>query len=205
MPLTGHAYLAVEDEIYNTVDQFIDCLKRTFGPVRTSNYYRGQLSINFKKSSEHILDYIGRVKNLRNAIIEGNQNQFGRPLNLLEIEQIDSYALESFFESLIPEYRTEIRMEGYQNLSEAYNKAILISKRLERDRVRQRDTKPNPVRNISTTNQNRRTIPPISVMQPDRRQSSSPNPSLQVKICAYCKNFGHLISECKKRQYNNAR
>ncbi|KAL6253657.1 hypothetical protein P5V15_015472 [Pogonomyrmex californicus] len=95
-------------------------------------------------------------------------------------------------------------MEGYRNLSEAYNKAILISKRLERDRVRQRDTKSNPVRNISTTDQNRSTIPPISVMQPDRRQPSSPNPSLRVKICAYCKNFGHLISECKKRQYNNA-
>src|SRR5436190_9113888 len=33
--LTGHAYLAVEDEEHNTIDKFTDSLKRTFGPSRT--------------------------------------------------------------------------------------------------------------------------------------------------------------------------
>lgn len=107
--LIGHAHLAVEDKIYNTVDQFIDFLKCIFGSARNSNYYRGQLSINFKKPTEHILDYIGRVKDLRNAIIEEDQMQFCRSLHILEIEQIDLYILKSFFEGLSPEYRAEIR------------------------------------------------------------------------------------------------
>jgi len=201
--LIGHAYLAVEDEIHSSVDQLIDCLKRTFGPARTSNYYRGQLSINFKKPSEHILDYIGRVKDLRNAIIEGDQIQLCRPLNKHEVDQIDSYALESFFEGLPPEYRTEIRMEGYNTLPEAYNRAVLINKRLERDRIRQRDAKPNSTRTNPTSSVERGT-PGVSIKQPDRQQPSADTSPMQTKICAYCKNFGHLISECKKRQYNNA-
>jgi len=64
--LTGHAYLAVEDETHYTIEKFLDSLKKTFGTGRSSNYYRGQLSINYKKPNEHILDYIGRVKDLRN-------------------------------------------------------------------------------------------------------------------------------------------
>lgn len=51
--LTGHAYLAVEDEEHTSIDKLVDSLKRTFGPSRNSNYYRGQLSINFKKPTEH--------------------------------------------------------------------------------------------------------------------------------------------------------
>lgn len=212
--LVGHAYLAVEDEIHNTVDQLIDSLKRTFGPARTSNYYRGQLSINFKKPSEHILDYICRVKDLRNAIIEGDQMQFGRLLNNLEIEQIDSYTLESFFEGLPPEYRAEIRMETCRNLQETYNRAILINKRLERDRIRQHDNKAGPVRANLPSNQQKQT-PRFNIIQPNRsplhinapvnRTSQPTDPSFQSKICAYCKKFGHLISECRKRQYNKDR
>ncbi|KYN07860.1 hypothetical protein ALC62_01166 [Cyphomyrmex costatus] len=178
--LTGHAYLAVEDEIHDSIDQLIDCLKRNFGPARSSNYYRGQLSINFKKSSEHILDYIGRTKDLRNAIIEGDQTQFGRELNPYEIEQIDSYSLESFFEGLPPEYRSEMRIEECYTLLDAYNKAILINKRLERDRARQRDTKANPITNspLSSSDENSRP-PPLYSSQFEIVSELSDEPHIQ--------------------------
>jgi len=128
--------------------------------------------------------------------------QLGRPLDRHEVDQIDSYALESFFEGLPPEYRTEIRMEGYNTLPEAYNKAILINKRLDRDRIRQRDAKSNPTRSDPTSSVEKGTLG-VSIKQPDRQQPSTAASPVQTKICAYCKNFGHLISECKKRQYNN--
>ncbi|KYN27680.1 hypothetical protein ALC57_02928 [Trachymyrmex cornetzi] len=79
--LMHHAYLAVEDENHRTVDKFLDRLKRTFEPGRSANYYRGQLSIAYKKPNKHMLDYIGRIKDLRTAIIEGDQ------LNLNRFEQ----------------------------------------------------------------------------------------------------------------------
>ncbi|KYN40038.1 hypothetical protein ALC56_05565 [Trachymyrmex septentrionalis] len=173
--LTGHAYLAIEDEIRDTIDQLID-LKRNFGPGRNSNY----------------------LKDI--SIIEGNQTQFGRKLNSYEIEQIDT--LESFFEGLPPEYRAEMRMEEYLILSDVCNsKAILINKKLKRDRACQREIKINLTRTNSSTTAEKE-APQVSIMQPDRQPSIN-KPLLQVKICAYCTNFGHLISECRKRQYNN--
>lgn len=79
--LSNHAYLAVEDEIHPTIEKFLDFLKRTFGPGRNSNYYRGQLSKAYKKPGEHILDYIGRIKDLKTAIIEGDQTNLNRALS----------------------------------------------------------------------------------------------------------------------------
>lgn len=139
--LTHHVYLAVEDEIHATVDKFLDVLKRTFGPNRSANYYRGQLSIAYKKPAEHILDYIGRIKDLRTAAIEGDQTSFDRTLNEAEVASIDSYVLEAFYEGLPREYRTELRAEGYSNFADACTKVITIGKRLEREEARYRNSR----------------------------------------------------------------
>ncbi|KYM94193.1 hypothetical protein ALC62_15179 [Cyphomyrmex costatus] len=137
--LLHHAYLAVEDETHLSVDKFLDTLKRIFGPGRNSNYYRGQLSNAYKKPSEHVLDYIGSpLKDLRTAIIEGDQAIFDRPCTELEISSIDSFTLESFFEGLPREYRVELRAEGYRNFADACSKVIAIHKRLEREDSRYR-------------------------------------------------------------------
>ncbi|XP_036148791.1 uncharacterized protein LOC118647637 [Monomorium pharaonis] len=137
--LSHHAYLAVEDETHLTVDKFLDALKRAFGPGRSANYYRGQLSIAYKKPGEHILDFIGRVKDLKTAIIEGDQITFNRPLSEAEINAIEAYALEAFYEGLPREYRLELKAEG--NFSEACSKAIIIHKRLKREEARYRNTR----------------------------------------------------------------
>src|SRR5436190_23545326 len=113
--------------------------------------------------------------------------------------QIDSETLDSFFEGLPPEYRAEIRYEGYRNLQEAYNKAVIVSKRLERDRFRTRDSRPPPRTNFSN--------PPVTSNNPSRiathnqpqPSSSTSDPTFQNKICGYCKKIGHLISECRRR------
>lgn len=44
---------------------------------------------------------------------------------------------------------------------------------------------------------------------PNQNQYQNPNTGFsqnqnkQVKICNYCKKFGHLINECRKREYNH--
>jgi len=95
----NHAYLAVEDEVHSIVEKFLDTLKRVFEPGRSANYYRGQLSIIFKKPNEHILDYIGKIKDLRTAIIKGDQTNLDRPLNDIEIMTIDSFLKPSMKDS----------------------------------------------------------------------------------------------------------
>lgn len=148
--------MAIEDEIHETLDKFLDSLEKVFGPGRSSNFYRGQLSTNYKKKNEHILDYIGRIKELRNCIIEGeqlaDQNNLDRTLNSNELSLIDSFMLESFYEGLPPNYRSEVRTEGYNNLTEAYSEAIIVSKRFERGEIRFRNNRPiNNTRNSPAT------------------------------------------------------
>lgn len=202
--LMYHAYLAVEDEIHPTVDKFFDSLKRTFGSGRSSNYYRGQLSMAYKKQNEHILDYIGRIKDLKTAIIEGDQTHLNRPLSEVELASIESFALEAFYEGLPREYRTELRAEGYNTFTDACSKIIIINKRLEREEIRYKNNKGNAIPANPTR---------ILRRDPSSAPSVSPNAPDVVgrKICSFCKNIGHLVHECRKRQnresynYNNNR
>lgn len=197
--LSNHAYLAVEDEIHPTVEKFLDFLKRTFGPGRNSNYYRGQLSMAYKKSGEHILDYIGRIKDLKTAIVEGDQTNLNRVLSEPELASIESFALEAFYEGLPREYRAELRAEGYNGLRDACSKAITISKRLEREDARAKNIRnPRdynlPANQTQIPQQNPLTTPTFNV------RNNVPDTTGQ-KMCSYCKNIGHLFNECRKRQY----
>jgi len=204
--LTHHAYLAVEDEIHPTVDKFLDTLKRTFGPGRSANYYRGQLSIAYKKPAEHILDYIGRIKDLRTSIIEGDQTNLDRPLTESEISSIDSFALEAFYEGLPRECRVELRAEGYSNLADACTKVIVISKRLEREDARDRHLRTSRVGPSPTHTSPSTSNPRDPLNNPSQNNSNTPpgnSDNAGQKICGYCKNFGHLIHECRKRRYQN--
>jgi len=206
--LTGHAYLAVEDETHYTIEKFLDSLKKTFGTGRSSNYYRGQLSINYKKPNEHILDYIGRVKDLRSAIIEGDQTALKRQLVIDEITLIDSFTLESFYEGLPREFRTELKAEGYAGLTDAFAKAITINKRLEKDEFRARNRNPRSHEGLPSPLPS--TPSNVSILRrntsSNQQQSQEPAPTVSEdiprKICSYCKNFGHLLSECRKRMYH---
>lgn len=194
--LNNHAYLAVEDEVHLTVGNFVDALKRVFGSGRSSNYYRGQLSMVYKKPNEHILDYIGRIKDLKAAIIEGDQTNLGRNLSEVELTSIESFALEAFFEGLPREHRVELRAEGYSNFTEACSKVLVINRRLERDEIRNKS--------IRTFRENPPPAPNVQILRrdPAAAPSDPSDSSGGRKICTYCKKFGHLIHECRRRLYN---
>ncbi|KYN04512.1 hypothetical protein ALC62_04619 [Cyphomyrmex costatus] len=206
--LSHHAYLAIEDETHTTVNKFLDSLKKTFGPGRSSNYYRGQLSIAFKKQNEHILDYIGRIKDLRTAIIEGDQANLDRTLTPTEISTIEAYALEAFYEGLPREYRTELRAEGYTDFADACAKTITINKRLEREESRYRNNNRN-TRNESAPGGARGPVGNLPRDAPgglSAAPATTPPTAPDVfdgarKVCTFCKNYGHLVHECRKRQY----
>ena len=196
--LTHHAYLAVEDEIHPTVGRFLDSLKRTFGSGRSANYYRGQLSMAYKKPNEHILDYIGRIKDLKTAIIEGDQTNLNRSLSEIELASIESFTLEAFYEGLPREYRTELRAEGYNGFLDACSKVLVINRRLEREEAR--------YKNVRTSRDNSAIANQPRILQRDPPVTSNvPSSTLDAagrKICGFCKNIGHLIHECRKRQYH---
>lgn len=220
--LLNHAYLIVEDECHVTLDGLLDSLKRVFGSGKGPNYYRGQLSITFMKPGEHVLDYIGRVKDLRNNIVEGDQELVNRTLNATETDAIDGFVFESFFEGLPPQYRCEFRPEDCCDLPELYAQAIAISKRIERDNIRYKNPPLVPQPRILTrtndpanarppndhnrdynNNNNNNYAPVPQNSQNHLQQRQNYNKPFPTKVCNYCKGLGHLISECRKRLFNN--
>ena len=129
---------------------------------------------------------------MRTAIIEGDQTNFDRQLTELEIASVDALALESFYEGLPREYRVELKAEGYINFADACAKVITISKRLEREEARDRQAR------------NSRATPSTNQTQLLNKNSNSQNNSntLGSTVCGYCKRIGHLIHECRTRQYH---
>lgn len=230
MKLQGHAYLVVEDEPISTIEKLKDVLKAAFMPSRTVNYYRGALANLCKRPDEHVLDYISRAKDLKQAILEEELKIHGEYLNEIERSRIDHDALECFTSGLPPEYRLPLKMEGNRTLTEAFSTLIHINQQLERDAERSRNQtriripatnvtiakrapcnicgKSGHADNMCWLNPTNRSevkhIPPREPLQGITRQSTRPLDRANI-ICNYCKQPGHMKFDCEKRKINNER
>jgi len=265
--LRGRAYYAVEDEPCDTVTQLIDLLNGAFGPPKTIDQYRGELSTVYLKPYEHILDYISRVKDLRSNILDAERRTHGQ-LDHRVVTEIETLTARSFCDGLPLEYRLQLREDAYHYPSEAFAYVKAIAKRQELDKQRfdsrrrsdnERSNQPQHIHpigrpiahstpktymvnrptsqwNHSRYENNRRyersqterdnyaprprddytsrsrdnyaprprdnyASRPRDDYAPRPRDNNSP--ATTEKICRYCKNYGHTIEECRKRQYNN--
>lgn len=128
----GHAYLVVEEEELTTVDQLVEILKLAFQPSKSINYYKGQLNNTYKRPNEHVLDYIGRVRDLKQAIIEG-ETKVSVVISANDRRRIES---ESFVNELPLELRIPLKLEQYFDLASASNALLRISQIAEHDAER---------------------------------------------------------------------
>ncbi|EGI59648.1 hypothetical protein G5I_12187 [Acromyrmex echinatior] len=120
-------------------------------------------------------------------------------LTNIKTASIDSNALV-FFEGLPREYRTKLKAEGYSNFTNACSKVIIIHKRLERSFVTEMFiVYGNPTSNNSQPSL--RVLQHQPIMAHSNNNTGSASEDAERKICNYCKNFGHLVNECRKRQF----
>jgi len=225
--LRGHAYYAVEDEPCETISQFIDLFNVAFGPRKDVGQYRGELANIYRRGEEHMLDYISRVKALRNDILDAERGPRGRLNHRVAIE-VDALTIKAFCNGLGLEYRLQMRPEQFTSPFDAFAEAKALSSREELDRSRvsnhsRRDHIPSPLAHSTP----RRNPTPNYGYAPLERDRGNPRNSYTTAYprrqesrnidtrgrredappiwCRYCKNSGHEIHECRKRQYNNAR
>jgi len=256
--LRGRAYCAVEDEPCDSIIQLIDLLTGAFGTPKTIDQYRGELSTIYLRPREHIIDFIGRVKDLRTSILDTERRNKGR-LDPRFVSEIDGLTARSFCEGLPLEFREHLKPETRQDYAEAFVAARNFAKRLELDKERYgsrvRETRDrdyyraNPVGPpVAQSTPRRPDYQPRQINQPradfvretrtptynayrpeTRPRATSPRENYTPradhrefrastsvprrntshdtnnKFCRYCKNPGHEIEECRKRQYNNSR
>jgi len=224
------AYYAVADEPCDTVTELIDLLSDAFGTRKTIDQCRGELSTIYIKPSEDMLDYICRVKDLRSTIIDAERREKGR-VEPQFLAEIDGLTARSFCQGLPMEYRIQMGPETRLRFTDAFTAAKAIAKQKEIDKQRfepkPRDTRyaapigrpvahSTPLRSdrLNYRNDNPRRELPRKETVRESRNSGDDNPRRNPeprdlrpndKFCRYCKNRGHNIEECRKRQYNNAR
>lgn len=139
--LRGHALLAIEDNQQNieSMEELADRLRDMFAPYKTVNQYRGDLGNNYKRPGEHILDYIGRVREIRLAIIDATKKALGR-VSRDKQREIDQDTLESFCNGLPSEILIRLKIERYRDLEDAYLKAVRIAQQIKQEKERYRST-----------------------------------------------------------------
>lgn len=138
------------------------------------------------------------------------------------LDNIDADDLKSFINGLPPELLIRVKIEGYEDLDDAFMKAIQMSKTLDSEALRRKPPFYNRHSNSSLPRQD--TLHPCVFEQ----RSSIPNPPMQIlrrapnpfikplipgkpgpnapvgNSCRYCKSGGHLIGNCAKLQYRNS-
>ena len=132
--LRDRAAAAVEDEPCSSITQLIDLLNGAFGSLKTVDQYRGELSMIFLKPSEHVLDYISRVKDLRSAIIDSMRREGADSDD--QIAEVDRFTVRSFCDGLPLPYRLQMQSEKYTHPADAFSAAKTIARRRELDNQR---------------------------------------------------------------------
>lgn len=206
--LSGKAYTAVEDDIFLSITEFCARLKSIFGTAKTVNQYRGELGNIAKNKSEHIIDYISRVKDLHSVILEGEK--FG--VNDVRIQNLEQETLTCFLSGLPPDFRIRLKLEGFADLHNAYSVAIRVEKEMDYDRSRFK-TETKTVAAVDTTTTSTSTAQPCPhcnrkghveetcwTKHPNLRPERKELPKTEGAVCTYCNRPGHTEQQCFKKQ-----
>lgn len=186
--IQGRAYIAIEDETHNTIDNLLESLRRKFSPLKHSSYYRGLLSDIYKYPNEHTLDYIGRIKDLRTAIQDG-ERQEGKPID----PELETFILRCFVTGLSAEHKILLKLEGYSGLQDAFSKAIIIANDLQQEKERAKP-KPQPLFNrVTVPLPSNLNVAPKPFVNQRETQGNLPRPPI---TCSICNRFGHSANQC---------
>ena len=124
--LRSRAYAAVEDSECHSIRSLCDILRGTFGPCMDIDELKGDLAHIYMKKCEHILDYISRVKELRNAIIDCDRDL---------VDRISTLTARRFLKGLPNQIYTNMHRVEDQPLPVIFREAIKNFLRLELEQL----------------------------------------------------------------------
>lgn len=225
--LQGHAYSAVEGVEFHSVFELTRRLKKIFGPNKSTDQYRGELANIYMKPGEDIFDYVARVKELCSIIIDCETDMTGY-ISEETRDQINHTAMTSFVNGLPSDLLIRVKLEGCHSFEDSIATAIQLSKTIEAENARKRTFNPNRPSRADFAYGNQQSNPPAvfknrgPVAQPTPLQPTIyprnnqqpfikplipglPGPNFPAtKICRFCKNPGHFMSECRKFAYRQS-
>lgn len=174
-------------------------LIQKFSLTKTLAHLQLELQSMFQKPNESITEYYLRVDLCRSKIQEKLATEISD--NTLEGRKTttEETALNVFINGISSDIVTMLRVNSFDDLSNAASFAIQEEKIRNTNSARQRLYKQSVI--PQTTTEPRK--PFRFAIQTQRPQQSAPQPQTYSKFCNYCKNPGHEIAECRKRAFNN--
>ncbi|KAI5636941.1 hypothetical protein NE865_10356 [Phthorimaea operculella] len=207
--ITGSGASDVHSKQHASWDVLRSYLIERFSNVKTISHLNLELQSMFQKPNETLIEYFHRVDLCRSKIIEKLTAEISD--NTLEGRKAttEETALSVFVNGVGADMSTMLRTKGFNTLTEAGRFAIQEDKIRAMNNARQalfKNSNPRPPTLPSRPAQrtfynNHRPPPPNQNRSPTINNNIST--STNTKICNYCKNIGHVISECRKRAYNN--
>lgn len=221
--LTGKAEAACVNRTFDTWESLSNYLKLMYADKKHQSHLLIDL-INCKQQpSEIITDYVQRIETCLKRILASIQSNCQKSSELEgRLAAMHDLALQIFVLYVTPSISTILRARSVETLNDAINIA------LEEERVQsliksQPRSLPNKyckVCNTKTHNtsdcfklkKNSNSNSNVHSFQNSNHNNQSNksndqsvnNNQFNAKFCKYCKNKGHLIDECFKRQKRNA-
>lgn len=93
-------------------------MKSIFSPNKSTDQYRGESANTYIKPNENIFDYIGRVKELRTGIIDGETSPSGYIDEIVK-HQIEMSVTDNFVNGLPSDLLIRVKLERYSSLNDA--------------------------------------------------------------------------------------
>ncbi|KAI4472722.1 hypothetical protein M0802_016546, partial [Mischocyttarus mexicanus] len=125
--LTGSAYRLFIEVKFQSVEEFLCSVKRTFAAKKTLVYYYGDLNQLRQKPNESIVRYACRTRDLESALLDASRNEYG---GTWSEEGIKSEVLKKFINGTNHFIRAELKQAGNRDLTEAIENAIIIEQNI---------------------------------------------------------------------------
>lgn len=213
--LEGKAELACSLKIFDNWQDLKLFLKTTFGETKHRDHLLLDLQNCKQKQSETVSQYSLRLETfltrLQTDIAHSTRNSDELKGRIASTEDL---ALHTFLLGLPPNISTIVRCRNPTTLYDAINLAVQEEK-LHNYIQSSKTTEPRPKcsscgkighsERSCFLNRQRKIYTVSQDAKPSTSSHTKSIPFSNSQICRYCKNIGHNITECRKRQYNNSR
>lgn len=215
--LEGKAEAACSLKLFDNWPELKQFLKSTFGETKHRDHLLLDLQNCKIKPGESVTQFSLRVETYLTRLQTDITHSTKDPSEIKgRIASTEDLALHTFLLGLPSNISNILRCRDPSNLHEAINLACQEEKLQNYIQSSRHEIKPkckicNKTGHSDKNCYQNRSQRPIHILNPSPGPSNNQNhlfPNAQNNspiICRYCKNPGHDISQCKKRQYNNSR